>query len=69
MFIFGESDATQNGNAQGQTGNSAGGQQNGQGGNSVNGVPGSTGDPEEPDFVPECSRCERLRLIGCRRSE
>ena len=27
-----------------------------------------TGDPDG-EFIPDCSRCERLRLVGCRRSE
>jgi len=33
----------------------------------INGL-GVTDDPED-EFIPDCSRCERLRLVGCRRSE
>lgn len=31
-------------------------------------IPGVTEDPDG-EFVPDCTRCERLRLVGCRRSK
>ena len=30
--------------------------------------PGVTEDPDG-EYIPDCSRCERLRLVGCRKSE
>jgi hypothetical protein len=31
-------------------------------------IPGVTEDPDG-EFIPDCTRCERLRLVGCRRSK